>query len=329
MKLSILLRCIGLGFVVACLGGCQTEQRVTTLKLAHGLNTKHPVHLALEYMGARLQAISGGTMALDIYPSGQLGSERELIELLQIGSLAMTKVSSSPMEGFVPAMKIFSMPYVFRDDAHFWAVLEGDIGQELLQAGQSVRLRGLAYFDAGSRNFYTVDRPVNTPDDLTGLKIRVQLSPTAMTMVKALGGAPTPISWGELYTALQQGVVDGAENNPPSFVSSKHYEVAKYFTLDEHTRVPDIILMSDYVWRQLTAQQQQWLTQAMAESVVYQRKIWQEATEAALATAKASGVEIIYPDKTQFQQRVTAMHAALQGSELEPLLQRIQQVGAQ
>lgn len=326
MKKTTILRLTGLWLVAICLASCQTQQSVTTLKLAHGLNTKHPVHLALEYMGARLHEISGGTMSVDIYPSGQLGSERELIELLQIGSLAMTKVSSSPLEGFVPAMKIFSLPYVFRDDAHFWAVLESDIGQELLQAGQSVRLRGLAYYDAGSRNFYTVDKPVNTPDDLAGLKIRVQLSPTAMAMVKALGGAPTPISWGELYTALQQGVVDGAENNPPSFVSSKHYEVAKYFTLDEHTRVPDIILMSDYVWQRLDAQQQKWLSQAMAESVVYQRKIWSEATDAALATAKESGVEIIYPDKTQFQSRVKAMHDALQGSELEPLLKRIQKV---
>lgn len=326
MKKTTILRLTGLWLVAICLASCQTQQSVTTLKLAHGLNTKHPVHLALEYMGERLHEISGGTMSVDIYPSGQLGSERELIELLQIGSLAMTKVSSSPLEGFVPAMKIFSLPYVFRDDAHFWAVLESDIGQELLQAGQSVRLRGLAYYDAGSRNFYTVDKPVNTPDDLTGLKIRVQLSPTAMAMVKALGGAPTPISWGELYTALQQGVVDGAENNPPSFVSSKHYEVAKYFTLDEHTRVPDIILMSDYVWQRLDAEQQKWLSQAMAESVVYQRKIWSEATDAALATAKESGVEIIYPDKTQFQSRVKAMHDALQGSELEPLLKRIQKV---
>lgn len=326
MKKTTILRLTGLWLVAICLASCQTQQSVTTLKLAHGLNTKHPVHLALEYMGERLHEISGGTMSVDIYPSGQLGSERELIELLQIGSLAMTKVSSSPLEGFVPAMKIFSLPYVFRDDAHFWAVLESDIGQELLQAGQSVRLRGLAYYDAGSRNFYTVDKPVNTPDDLNGLKIRVQLSPTAMAMVKALGGAPTPISWGELYTALQQGVVDGAENNPPSFVSSKHYEVAKYFTLDEHTRVPDIILMSDYVWQRLDAQQQKWLSQAMAESVVYQRKIWSEATDAALATAKESGVEIIYPDKTQFQSRVKAMHDALQGSELEPLLKRIQKV---
>lgn len=326
MKKTTILRLTGLWLVAICLASCQTQQSVTTLKLAHGLNTKHPVHLALEYMGERLHEISGGTMSVDIYPSGQLGSERELIELLQIGSLAMTKVSSSPLEGFVPAMKIFSLPYVFRDDAHFWAVLESDIGQELLQAGQGVRLRGLAYYDAGSRNFYTVDKPVNTPDDLNGLKIRVQLSPTAMAMVKALGGAPTPISWGELYTALQQGVVDGAENNPPSFVSSKHYEVAKYFTLDEHTRVPDIILMSDYVWQRLDAQQQKWLSQAMAESVVYQRKIWSEATDAALATAKESGVEIIYPDKTQFQSRVKAMHDALQGSELEPLLKRIQKV---
>lgn len=326
MNIVFIRQIIALSLVILCMVSCSGRPSVTNLKLAHGLNTKHPVHLALEYMSQRVAEISEGAMTVDIYPSGQLGSERELIELLQIGSLAMTKVSSSPLEGFVPTMKIFSLPYVFRDDAHFWAVLESDIGRELLQAGQGVRLRGLAYYDAGSRNFYTVQQPVESPEDLAGLKIRVQLSPTAMAMVKSLGGSPTPISWGELYTALQQGVVDGAENNPPSFVSSKHYEVAKYFTLDEHTRVPDIILMSEYVWQRLSEQERKWLTQAMAESVVYQRKIWQDATQAALQTAKDSGVDIIYPDKTQFQNRVKAMHDALKGSELEPLLQRIQQV---
>lgn len=304
--------------------GCKIQDETTVLKLAHALDTQHPVHKALDYMADRLAYHSAGTMRVDIYPAGQLGTERELMELLQIGSLAMTKVSSSPMEGFVPAMKIFSVPYVFRDNDHFWQVLNSDIGRELLVAGETVRLRGLAYYDAGSRSFYSVNKPVHTPADLNGLKIRVQLSPTAIEMVRAFGGSATPISWGELYTALQQGVVDGAENNPPSFYSSKHYEVAKYFTLNEHTMVPDIILISQYVWNGLTPQQQEWLQKAMDESVIYQRELWQKSTEESLATVEAAGVQIIRPDKSLFMQQVQSMHNALQGTPAYDVLQKIQ-----
>lgn len=294
--------------------------------MAHALDTAHPVHKAMVYMAERLDDISGGTMRLDIYPGGQLGSERELIELLQIGSLAMTKVSSSPLEGFVPEMKVFSMPYVFRSQEHFWRVLNGEVGRELLMAGEKVRLRGLGYFDAGSRSYYTVNKPVRSPEDLKGMKIRVQNSQTSVRMVRAMGGSGTPISWGELYTALQQGVVDGAENNPPSFYSSKHYEVSKYYTLNEHTSVPDIILISSHVWNSLSSQQQQWLQQAMDEAVVFQRELWKKASDDALKAVAAAGVEIIYPDKQPFMDSVQEMYESYKGTPAYELLKRIQQL---
>ena len=183
-------------------------------------------------------------MSVVIYPSSQLGTEREMVELLQIGSLAMTKVSASPLEGFAPEMKIFSIPYIFRDNEHFWRVLNSDLGNDLLSGVEDFRLKGLGYYDAGSRSFYTNDKPIKTPSDLNGLKIRVLNSPTAVATVRALGGAATPVAWGELYTALQQGVVDGAENNPPSYYLSRHYEIARYYSLDEHTSVPDVMLAS-------------------------------------------------------------------------------------
>ena len=305
------------------LASCGMEGKVTVLKMGHSLDQKHPVHLGIVYMAKRLDELSGGTMRLDIYPSGQLGSERELMELLQIGSLAMTKVSSSPMEGFVPAMQIFSIPYVFRDSEHFWKVLKSDIGTDLLLAGEAVRLRGLGYYDAGARSFYTVNRPVHQPSDLTGMKIRVQESQTSVSMVRALGGSATPISWGELYTALDQGVVDGAENNPPSFYSSRHFEVAKYYTLDEHSYVPDIVLISSYVWDHLEPQQQKWLQQAMDESVVHQRKLWAEATEQAYAAVEKAGVEIIYPDKSLFEDAVRDMQESYRGTPAYALLEKI------
>jgi tripartite ATP-independent transporter DctP family solute receptor len=312
--------------MLALLAACSQGPEPVRLTLAHSLDPTHTVHRAMVYMDERLQALSDGSMRVDIYPSGQLGSEREAIELLQIGSLAMTKVSASPLEGFVPAMKIFNLPYLFRDQTHFLSVLDSVIGRELLLAPVAVRLRGLGYYDAGSRSFYTTHRQVEAPADLDGLKIRVQQSQTAMQMVSALGGSPTPISWGELYTALQQGVVDGAENNPPSFYTSGHYEVARYFTLDEHTAVPDLVLISTRTWDGLTAAQQAWLQQAVDESVTFQRELWQQDTQAALDAVAADGVEILRPDKTAFKASVEAMLAEFETSELGPLIRRIREL---
>ncbi len=311
----ILMLCISLG--------CSERDAVVVLRLGHSLDQQHPVHQAMVHMQTRLASLSQGTMALLIYPGSQLGNERELIELLQIGSLAMTKVSASPLESFVPEMKLFNVPYLFQDRAHLERVLDGDIGQDLLRAPSEAGLRGLAYYDAGARSFYTTERPVRHPGDLDGLKIRVQESATAMNMVSALGGAPTPIAWGELYTALQQGVVDGAENNPPSFHLSGHYEVSKYFTLDEHTSVPDILLISEFVWQGLTETQQGWVIQAAQESAILQRTLWGEATEAALNAVAEAGVEIIYPDKKPFTAQVAAMQATYAKTALGPLMQRI------
>ncbi len=302
---------------------CSQSSDVKILKLAHALDTGHPVHLSMVHMADRLFEESNGKMRVDIYPSGQLGSERELMELLQIGSLAMTKVSTSPMESFVPEMKIFSIPYVFRSEEHLWKVLEGPIGKSILVAGEDYRLRGMCYYDAGSRSFYTKDVPINSPADLQGLKIRVQKSLTSVKMIQALGGSATPIAWGELYTALQQGVVDGAENNPPSFYLSKHYEVCKYYALDEHTSVPDILLMSTVIWNGLTKQQQSWLQEAIDESVGYQRKLWKESSDHALAEVQKAGVEVIYPEKAPFQESVKAMHESYRGTAIFDLIQKI------
>ena len=177
-----------------------------------------------------LEKNSDGALKLEIYPNQQLGSERQCLELLQIGSLDMTKVSAAVMENFSPNMKVLGLPFLFKNKEHTFNVLDGEVGKELLDGGKKYWLKGLGYYDAGSRSFYTKEAPVEKPENLKGLKIRVMESVTAMNMVNNLGGSPTPISYGELYTALQQGVVDGAENNPPSFVSSNHYEINKYYT---------------------------------------------------------------------------------------------------
>lgn len=307
---------------------CQKTSQIRVLKLAHALDTTHPVHKGMVYMAERLAEKSGGRMRVDIYPSGQLGAERDLIELLQIGSLAMTKVSTAPLETFVPEMKIFGIPYIFRNDEHRWKVLNSDLGKKLLLDTQAYLVRGMCYYDAGSRSFYTKKKPILAPSDLNGMKIRVMKSITSTEMVKSLGGSPTPIPWGELYTALQQGVVDGAENNPPSFYLSGHFEVCKYYSMDEHTSVPDILLMSTVVWNSLTAQEQQWVQEAVDESVIYQRKVWKEAEEEALREVQAGGVEIFKPDKIPFQNKVQDMHESYKENEpvLYELIQKIKKI---
>ena len=309
------------------LSSCPSGPKHRILKLAHGLDTNHPVHKGMVYMADRLMEISGGQMEIQIYPSGQLGPERTCVELLQIGSLAITKVSAAVMEGFAPNYRVLGLPYIFRNDEHSYKVLDGEIGKELLIEGEKFWLRGLCFYDAGSRSFYTIDKPVMTPDDLKGLKIRVMKSNTAVNMVRSLGGSPTPISWGELYTALQGGVVDGAENNPPSFYTSHHYEVCKHYSINEHTSVPDVLLISTHVWNRLSTNEQEWLQKAVDESVPVQRKYWKESVDEALREVKKAGVTVYYPDKQPFIEKVKELYETYTNdAELYSYIKRIQSV---
>ncbi len=293
------------------LAGCGPVRSVKVIKLAHALDPSHPVHLGMAHFAARLAEKSGGRLRVDLYPSGQLGSERECIELLQLGGLGMTKASSSALEGFAAEFRVFGLPFLFSDEAHRWAALEGEVGREILLAAEGKFLRGLCYYDAGTRNFYTTKRRVVRPEDLAGLKIRTQESPMAIRMVRALGASATPIAFGELYTALQQGVVDGAENNPPSFHLSRHYELCRHYVLSEHTAVPDVLLISTHLWRQLTAEEQRWVQEAAGESERHQRELWNEATRRALDAVRTAGVEVIEPEKALFQERVAALYGEI------------------
>ena len=333
---SSLIAGILIGAVVATMGfslflhnqksAATTGSAQMVLKLGHALDTNHPVHKGMEYMKERLEELSGGSVTMNIYPGSVLGSEVQCIEQLQNGSLAMTKTSAAAMENFIPVMSVYGLPYVFRDVDHYWKVLNGPIGQGLLKRGERKFLRGLCYYDSGSRNFYTKDRPIRTPEDLEGLKVRVMNSKTAMDMVSAMGAAPTPIAWGELYSALAQGTVDGAENNPPSFTSNKHYEICKHFTLDGHTRVPDILLIGTKVWEKLNPQVQEWVQQAATESSDFQRKLWNEKTLEALARAKEEGVTIYQVDTTAFAAKVAPMLKNVENPQVRELLEEIAKV---
>ena len=321
LKLGPFLLCV-------LLSGCGSKDMgKTTIRLAHTLDTQHPVHLSLVYMNDVLKRMSNNSMELIVYPSGQVGSEREIIELLQIGSMGMTKVSASSLEAFVPEMKVFSVPYLFNNHEHYWKTLDSDVGQYLLDTGKPFLIKGLGYFDAGSRSFYTTKDKVESPDDLSGLKIRVMSSQSAVEMVNTMGGSATPVSWGELYTSLQQGIVSGAENNPPSFFYSKHYEVSKYYLLDEHTSIPDVIIIGTKVWNKLTKEQQGWLSQAMREATAYQKKIWAESTAMSLEKVSEAGVEVIKADKALFQISVAPIYERLRGTELAPIIDKIKVLG--
>ena len=298
----------------------------TVLKLAHALDQSHPVHTAMEFMAKRLDELSGSTIEMQIFPNGQLGSETDSIEQLKIGALAMVKTSAAPMEGFVPEMAVFGLPYLFRDSEHYWRILNGEIGKELLAKGESVGLKGLMYYDSGSRSFYTIDKPILTPEDLSNMKIRVMRSQVSMRMIDNMGGSPTPIPWGELYTALQQGMVDGAENNPPSLESSRHYEVAKHYSLDEHTRIPDIVLFSSQIWDSLNNVQKEWIQEAADDSVVFQRKLWAEKSAESLKRIQDQGVKVYYPDKGPFLEKMRPMLDSYDGTPVGDYVKRIQEV---
>jgi tripartite ATP-independent transporter DctP family solute receptor len=296
------------------------------LKLGHALPPSHNVHVAMEMMGRRLGELSGGAVELQVFGGGQLGTEPETIEQAQRGALAMVKTSAAALESFVPEMAVFGMPYLFRDADHYWRVLLGDIGREILASTAPHGVHGLNYYDSGSRSFYTVSKPILRPEDVREMKLRVLPSRTARDMITLLGGGPTPIPYGELYTALQQGMIDGAENNPPSFYTSRHYEVAKHYSLDEHTRVPDLVIFSQRIWDDLSPQVRGWIEQAAADSVVFQRQLWSEQTEESLAAVAKAGVTIHRPDKAAFQQAMAPMYDAVKGTRVGELADRIREV---
>jgi tripartite ATP-independent transporter DctP family solute receptor len=321
---------VAAGGLFAWLGQNQETAATGTreLKVAHALPTSHPVHKGLEEFKRLVEEKSGGKLKIAVFPSEQLGTETQCLEKVQAGTLDITKVSAAAIGNFVPSYQIFGLPYLFKDENHYWTVLDGPVGAEMLEVaktrgdGSPSGLHGLGYFDSGSRSFYTVG-PVASPADLKGKKIRVMNDQVAMDMVQAMGGSPTPISFGELYTALKQGTVDGAENNPPSFVSSRHYEICKNYVLDHHSRIPDVILISSKVWDTLDSQERGWIQESIAEASKFQRELWKVETENSLATLRTEGVKIVEPDPAKFREASAAVVDKYSNATTRPLIEKI------
>ncbi|WP_417617128.1 TRAP transporter substrate-binding protein [Oceanisphaera sp.] len=290
--------------------------QATTLKLSHNMDTSYPVHKAMKFMADRAKELSGGDLKIRIYPNGQLGSQRESLELIQNGALHMAKSNAAELEAFAKAYGAFNMPYLFDDQDHYYRALESDIGQQILQSSEANGFVGVTYYDAGARSFYA-KKAIMSPADVKGMKVRVQPSPTAVEMIKLLGGHPTPLAFGELYTALQQGVVDAAENNLPSMTMNRHSEVTKFFSMDEHTMIPDVLVISAKVWKELPEHERNALSQAAAESMQEMRKLWAESEIAERKSAEKQGVEFVTVDKGPFQQAVAPMYDTLKQEDPE------------
>ena len=303
---------------------CSASKNKKILFFAHSLPTSHPVHKGILVMQEALNKKSDGKLQIKIFPDGQLGSEREALELLQIGSIAITKVSASALSNFAPEYQITVIPYLFRDSEHLFKNLEGEVGKQMLESGTEFLLRGICFYDAGTRSFYTKEKPVYSPDDLDGLKLRVQNDQMSVDMANTLGASATPMAFGELYTALQQNVVDGAENNIPTFVSSNHFEVCKYYIFDEHTMVPDVVIIGTKFWNLLSDEEKGWLDAAAKESVAKQKQYWQETVKENMKMLKEAGVEFIYPEKEPFViKSKPVMERLLKNPKLKPIIDKI------
>jgi tripartite ATP-independent transporter DctP family solute receptor len=328
-------RRIGLTFVVATVAavllstgaGCRRSQGTgpLVLRAADVHPETYPTTQGLLKMAEIVKERSGGRIQIQVYPAGQLGDEKETIESTQLGTIQINRTSTSPLAESVPAMKILGLPYLFRDAEHQWNTLHGPIGDELLEALPAAGLVGLTYYDGGARSFYNNTRPVHTPSDLEGLKIRTQQSEVMIATVKALGASPTPMAFSEVYSALQTGVIDGAENNPPSYWSTRHFEVARYYTLDGHSRVPEIVIIGKQTWDSLSPDDRMLLREAAEESAVHQRRLWREYEEEKLAAVRDEGADILEPDTAPFREAAAAV-VEQHGRGFEDLIRRIREV---
>jgi tripartite ATP-independent transporter DctP family solute receptor len=265
-----------------------------------------------DYEFARLvKERSNGRIVVEVFHSKQLGEEKAVVEQVQLGAIDFTRVSVSVTSAFVRELDALQLPYLYRDFEHQWKVLNGPIGQEILKKHEASNFIGVGWFEAGSRNFYT-KKPVKTVADLKGMKIRVQQAPLMVGLVEGLGAVATPLAYGEVYSALQTGVIDGAENNWPSYLTTSHYEVAKYFITDEHTRVPEIMLASKKVFDKLTKEDQAIIMGAMKDAQPFQIKLWVDYEKVAEKTVKEKGsvvTEVSPQEKQKFMDAMKPLYA--------------------
>mgnify|MGYP000203402835 CR=1 FL=1 len=281
----------------------------------------YPTVVAVQKMGEMLEERTGGRLCIEVFHSAQLGQEKDTIEQTQFGVIDMNRVSLGPFNNIIEETQVPSLPYIFRSVEHMHKVMDGPVGQQILDAFSGHDLVGLAFYDGGSRSFYNSQKPINSMADLAGMKFRVMQSDMFVDMVAALGANATPMPYGEVYSSIQTGVIDGAENNWPSYDSSGHFEVAKYYTLDQHLIVPEVLVMAKSSFDKLSAEDQEIVRQAARDSVPVMRELWEAREKESEARVREAGVEIVTDiDKTPF---IEAMVPVYQKYVTSPKLQQM------
>lgn len=285
----------------------------------------YPTVEAVRYVDKRLKEETKGRLGIKVFPNGALGNERDTIEQLKIGGLDMMRINVAPLNNIVPETMAAALPFIFRSTGHMRAVLDGPIGDEILASMEAQGLIGLAFYDSGSRSFYT-KKPVKTLADLKGMKIRVQQSDLFVSMIEALGANPTPMPMGEVYTGLKTGIIDAAENNYPSYESSRHFEAAKYYARSEHAMAPEVLVFSKVVWDRLSKDDQILIRKAAKESVPYMRTLWDEREAKSRAIVEQAGSQISdVENKQEFVDAMKPVYAKFASTpRLQNLVQRIQ-----
>jgi tripartite ATP-independent transporter DctP family solute receptor len=268
----------------------------------------YPTVEAVKYFGELVKERTEGRYAVEVYHSAQLGEEKDTIEQVRSGVIDLNRVSMAPFNGLVKESIVPSLPYLFRSEEHMHKVMDGEIGDQIKAAFEPYGLVALAFYDAGARSFYNTKKPINSVADMAGLKFRVIQSDIFVDMVSALGANATPMPYGEVYSGMETGVIDGAENNFPSYDTAKHFEVAKYYSLDEHTILPEVFVMAKSSWDKLTPEDQEIFRAAATESVTRQRELWQAKVEESRKNVEAAGSEITTPDKQGFIDAMTPVY---------------------
>ena len=262
----------------------------------------YPTVAAVEHMGNLIKERTGGRICIEIFHSAQLGQEADTIEQTRFGVIDLNRVSMGPFNNLIEQTKVVSLPFIFNDTSHMHRVMDGPIGDEILAAFEEHGFIGLAYFDGGSRSFYNRTRPITSFADMAGMKIRVIQSDVFVDMMTAMGASATPMPFGEVFSAIQTGVIDGAENNWPSYESTGHYEVAPFYTLTEHLIVPEVLVMSKIAWDKLSADDQAIIRQAARETIPVNRELWAARSKVSEEKVRAAGVAVVDTiDKTPFQ----------------------------
>ncbi|RWO71099.1 MAG: TRAP transporter substrate-binding protein [Mesorhizobium sp.] len=277
-----------------------TASAQTVLRSSDTHPDGYPTVEAVKYFGELVKERTAGRYAVELYHSAQLGEEKDTIEQVRTGVIDLNRISMAPFNGLIPETTVPSLPYIFRSEDHMHKVMDGAVGDQIAAAFEQVGLVLLAFYDSGARSFYNSKKPVNSLADLSGMKFRVIQSDIFVDMVAALGANATPMPYGEVYSAIETGVIDGAENNFPSYDTAKHAEVAKFYSLDEHTMVPEAFVMAKSSWDKLTPEDQAIFKAAAKESVARQRELWTVKVKESRAKVEAAGSQITTPDKQPF-----------------------------